>query len=83
MMPPHILHIKTINLTNTITPSQISNQEQLGNVATLFTYCENMYKLKNIVKICFMSQLKQAPKSSEIKTQFHRENHHKEITVII
>ena len=51
MMPPHILHIKTINLTNTITPSQISNQEQFGNVITLFKYYGNIYRLKNIIKI--------------------------------
>ena len=62
MMPPHILHIKTINLTNTITPSPISNQEQFGT--------------------CYITT-KIGPKSSEIKTQFHRENHHREITVII
>ena len=57
MMPPHILHIKTINLTNTITPSQISNQEQFGNVVTLFKCYENMYELKSIVEIRVMSQL--------------------------
>ena len=39
-------------------------------MVTLFKCCENMYKLKNIIEIHIMSQLKQAPNLQKSKPSF-------------